>query len=279
MNDPDAHLASVDYDGSLWAATVAQDDVVHLHARGGWTPNLLESRPHPGPASPSPRRVHLNDVRLARPLTQVGRVFCVGHNYRAHIEEVGANIPAEPTIFAKFDSSLAGPRDPIPFTGPDSLMDWEAELVIVVGSGGRDLTIEQAATAIVGYTVGNDISQRQWQRRTGQWTLGKIADASTPIGPWIVPATVLGTDPDLSISCEVNGSRTQHSRTSDMVFKPTDLVAYLSHIVSLRPGDLIFTGTPGGVGIASGNSLAPGDRVTTSIERIGTLVNDIVAGC
>jgi len=184
-------------------------------------------------------------------------VFAIGLNYRAHAEETGSAVPDLPLTFTKFPSCLAGPRDDIPLV-PGSV-DWEVELVLVVGAG---------------CAVGQDVSERQLQRagRPPQFSLAKSHRGFGPVGPWVTDEVDPG---DLAISCALNGEVVQASRTSDMVFGPAELLSYLSGICDLRPGDLVFTGTPAGVGMGRTppRFLQPGDVLVSTIEHIGTLVN------
>jgi acylpyruvate hydrolase len=201
--------------------------------------------------------------------------MCVGQNYLRHIEETGAQRPEYPTVFAKFTRALIGHEDPIKMPAISSKLDWEVELVIVIGREVRDASPDEAAAAIAGFTVGNDISARDLQNRTSQWLQGKTCEATTPVGPCMTTTDVTGSEPDLAISCTIDGVVRQDSRTSDMLFKPVDLVAYLSRILTLEAGDLIFTGTPGGVGqgMVPPVFLHEGQVVTSCIEKIGCLVN------
>jgi acylpyruvate hydrolase len=154
-------------------------------------------------------------------------------------------------------------------------VDWEVELVVVIGREVRNAESQEAAAAIAGFTVGNDISARDLQGRTSQWLQGKTCESTTPVGPYMTTTDVTGVEPDLAISCAVDGVVRQDSRTSDLLFKPVELVMYLSRVITLDPGDLIFTGTPGGVGqgMVPPVFLEEGQTVTSSIEAIGTLVN------
>ena len=160
------------------------------------------------------------------------------------------------------------------------LLDWEVELVIVIGRTVRRATATEAVAAIAGFTVGNDVSARDWQNRTTQFLQGKVWERSSPIGPWMVTVDEVGPTPDLEVSCTVSGTRMQHARTGELIFDPPTLVAYTSTFVTLHPGDLIFTGTPGGVGAARTPpiGLTVGDELVTSIEGIGTMRNRCVAG-
>lgn len=217
-------------------------------------------------------------ANLARLIPRPGKVACVGLNYRTHIEEMGRPLPEYPTLFAKFADALIGPHDPIeiPDTAAEAV-DWECELVVVVGATIRGADRAQAQQAIAGYTIMNDITMRDWQFRTREWLQGKTFGNTTPVGPVLVTADEWQPGP--SISTEIDGEKVQQASTGDLVFDPADLVAYLSQIVALRPGDLIATGTPGGVGHARKppRYLAPGMTVRTTIDGIGTLENTCVA--
>lgn len=204
------------------------------------------------------------------------KIICVGLNYRNHILEMGRELPTYPTLFAKFQDSLIGANDNISLTKASEMMDWEAELGVVVGKAVRNCSEQEAAEAIAGFTVVNDVTARDWQNRTLQWLQGKTFEASTPVGPHLVTMEISKvTDEGLDLSCEVNGEIVQQSSTKDLVFNPVALVSYISQITTLRPGDLIATGTPGGVGHARKppRYLKDGDRLVTKIEGIGELAN------
>ena len=207
-----------------------------------------------------------------------GKVVCVGLNYRAHILEMGRPLPEYPTLFAKFADALIGPTDPIeiPETAADNV-DWECELVVVVGESIRGADIGEAARAIAGYTIMNDITMRDWQFRTREWLQGKSFGNTTPVGPVLVTADEWQPGP--IIRTVVDGVVVQEASTGDLVFDPAELVSYVSTMITLRPGDIIATGTPGGVGHARKppRYLAPGSRVQTSIDGIGSLDNTCVA--
>jgi acylpyruvate hydrolase len=204
------------------------------------------------------------------------KIICQGLNYRNHILEMGHELPTHPTLFAKFADALVGARDAIVIPSLSEQVDWEAELALVVGRTVRHATPEEAADAIAGFTVANDVSMRDWQNRSLEWLQGKTWEHATPVGPWLVtPGEVGGPAPDLPIRCEVDGVVRQESRTGELVFSAADLLAYASQVVTLRPGDLILTGTPAGVGHARRPPvyLQPGQVVRTTIEGIGELVN------
>jgi acylpyruvate hydrolase len=207
-------------------------------------------------------------------VTRPAKVFCIGLNYRSHIEETGEEIPEYPTVFTKFALSLTGPYDDVEVPAEDHRLDYEGELTVVIGTGGRRLKGEAAAAAIGGYTIGNDVSMRGWQGRTSEWTQGKAWEASTPVGPWVLTPDEFGTGAHLTT--RVNGETVQDAPTSDLVFAPVDLVEYLSTMITLEPGDLIMTGTTAGVALGRRNEqgrhpwLVAGDVVEVEIEGLGT---------
>lgn len=219
----------------------------------------------------------LADLDLAAVVPAPGKVICVGLNYRNHILEMGRDLPEYPTLFAKYADTLIGPYDTILLPPEDDAIDWEGELVVVVGSTVRRASKAEAEAAIAGYTLANDVSMRTWQFRTKEWLQGKAWEASTPIGPALV--TRDEWSPGAPIQTSVNGESMQDAPTSDLVHGPGDLVAYVSTMTTLRPGDIILTGTPGGVGHARkpARYLRDGDQVVTSVEGLGELRNDVVA--
>jgi acylpyruvate hydrolase len=222
--------------------------------------------------------VDLDDVDLG-PAVSGGKVVCVGHNFRSHILELGHGLPEHPNVFSKFPEALVGPYDDILLDAASDAWDWEAELAVVIGSSVRRADRESATRAIAGYTVANDVSARDWQRRQSQWLLGKTFESTTPLGPWIVTADEIDPTAGLQISCSVDGVTKQQSTTADLLFDAPTLVAYVSQVVTLHPGDVVLTGTPGGVGTARTpqERLLPGQVVVTSIEGIGECRNRCVA--
>ncbi|HEX7168168.1 MAG TPA: fumarylacetoacetate hydrolase family protein, partial [Acidimicrobiales bacterium] len=206
------------------------------------------------------------------------KVFGVALNYRTHAGETGAELPPAPSVFTKFPSCLAGPASPVML--PSATVDWEVELVVVIGRGGRHIREASARDHIAGYCVGQDFSDRVLQM-TGsrpQFSLGKSYDTFGPIGPAVVGLDAFDDPDDLAIWCDVNGERVQDGSTSDLIFAVPELVGYLSSICTLEPGDLVFTGTPSGVGVARTppRFLRAGDVVTSGIEGIGTIENTAV---
>jgi acylpyruvate hydrolase len=223
--------------------------------------------------------VPVADADFAQVVTNPSKIICVGLNYRTHIIETGRELPQYPTLFAKFAETLMGPNDDLAIPAVSEKVDWEAELGLIIGKPVYRASADQAAAAIAGYTVCNDVSMRDWQRRTLQWLAGKMFARSTPAGPYLVTPDEVGDAADLEIGCEVDGTVMQQARTSDLLFKPADIVAYASQAITLRPGDLLLTGTTGGVGDARKPPvyLKPGQVVRTYIEGVGECVNHCVA--
>jgi 2,4-diketo-3-deoxy-L-fuconate hydrolase len=215
------------------------------------------------------------DPRLGPVIASPQQIFVVGLNYRHHANEMNMTLPTEPMVFTKFVSSLCGPNDELPVRGDTT--DFEAELVIVIGKKARDVSEEQALDVVAGYCVGQDFSERTLQRRgpTPQYSLAKSYRNFTPVGPWLTTSDEVGNPNELAISCSVNDVQYQNSTTSDMIFRVAEIVSYLSTIVEVRPGDLVFTGSPHGVGQGQTPPLflKPGDRVVTTIERLGQIEN------
>jgi acylpyruvate hydrolase len=203
------------------------------------------------------------------------KVLCVGLNYRQHILEMGRELPAYPTLFAKYPRALVGAYDDIELPDGAEAVDWEAELAVVVGDTLRHADRSAAGRAIAGYTVLNDVTCRDWQYRTTQWLQGKTFEGTTPIGPWLVTDDAELERPSYEMSCAVDGTVMQLAKTGDLVFDPWDLLAYLSTIITLVPGDVIATGTPGGVGHARKppRYLRDGDVMVTQIGGVGECRN------
>jgi len=209
----------------------------------------------------------LSELRLLAPC-QPTKVVAVGLNYAAHAAESQKEVPAEPILFLKPPSAVIGPGEKIVYPAISQWVDHEAELVAVVGRRARNVAAGEALDYLLGYTCGNDVSARDLQRRDGQWARGKGFDTFCPLGPWIVTDLEPG---DLAIACRVNGQVRQESRTSHMVFSVAELVAHVTQVMTLEPGDVILTGTPAGIG-----PLQRGDRVEVEIEGVGVLENRVV---
>jgi acylpyruvate hydrolase len=207
------------------------------------------------------------------------KIWCVGQNYAAHAREMGAEPPSHPTLFAKFAIALTGAGDPITLPSTSDSVDWEVELGVVIGRAGRDLQVSQALAHVAGYTVVNDVSMRDWQRRTSQFLQGKTWERSTPVGPELVTPDELPKGASgLRLTTTVDGTVMQDSTTSDLIFDVAAVVAYVSAIASLEPGDVIATGTPSGVGAGRTPPvfLQRGQTLRTEIEGIGVLENRLL---
>ncbi len=215
----------------------------------------------------------LNEVQLLAPIARPGKIFAIGLNYADHIAESGMETPKEQLWFTKAGTSINGPYDPILIPKVSQTVDYEAELVAIIGKTGKNISEQDAAAHVFGYCVGNDVTERFWQHRTPQWSLGKSFDTHAPIGPWITTADEIADPHNLNISCTVNGTLRQNSNTRHLVFNIWQQISQLSQAMTLEPGDIIFTGTPGGVGAAMDPMmfLQDGDVVVTEIEHLGRL--------
>lgn len=224
----------------------------------------------------------LNVARLLPPITNPGKILCLGLNYRDHAIESGVEPPSEPVLFNKFASALLGNKGVIVLPPVSRQVDYEAELVVVIGQKGKNIAKERALEYVAGYTCGNDVSARDWQlNKPGkQWLAGKTFDTFAPVGPFLVGASEVADPHALSIALRLNGQTMQDSNTSQLIFKIDETIAYISQIVTLEPGDLIFTGTPPGVGMARKPPvfLKPGDSVEVEIGKLGILRNSVIAG-
>ncbi|MEJ1968133.1 MAG: fumarylacetoacetate hydrolase family protein [Rhizomicrobium sp.] len=221
----------------------------------------------------------IGEVHLSAPVPRPSKVMAIGLNYADHIAESGAKTPEKQIWFAKLGNALNAPYDPIQVPKVSTMIDWEAEMVFVIGKRCRHVPKEKAHEVIFGYTCGNDVSVRDWQFHTPQWLVGKSFDTHAPVGPWIVTADEIGDPHALGIRCLVNGQLKQSSNTSNLVFDCFDQVAYLSQAMTLEPGDMVFTGTPGGVGqsMKPPQFLKAGDTVRIEIDRIGFISGRMIA--
>lgn len=220
-----------------------------------------------------PADIPLSDVHLAAPIPRPGKILAIGLNYADHVAETGREAPKHQMWFCKHQTSVNGPFDPIEVPLASQAIDYEAEMVFVIGKRGRHFPVETAKDAVFGYCVGNDVSVRDWQMRTPQFMLGKSFDTHAPFGPWITTADEVGDPHSLAIRCLLNGEVMQESSTKHMIFSVGEQIAHLSEAMTLEPGDIAFTGTPGGVGAAKRPPLwlKAGDRVRVEIDRLGAI--------
>jgi 2-keto-4-pentenoate hydratase/2-oxohepta-3-ene-1,7-dioic acid hydratase in catechol pathway len=215
----------------------------------------------------------VSQLSIERP----GKIICVGLNYRDHAEETGAELPKAPLLFAKWANTLIGHGDPIVLPRESQQVDYEAELGVVIGTGGRHISEAAALDHVRGYICVNDVSARDLQFADGQWTRGKSPDTFCPVGPRLVPREEIADPQALAIRCILNGETMQDSSTANMIFSVAEIISYVSRTVTLDAGDLIATGTPAGVGVFRDPKvlLKDGDEVTVEVEGLGALTNPV----
>jgi 2,4-didehydro-3-deoxy-L-rhamnonate hydrolase len=221
----------------------------------------------------------LSEVRLHPPVLRPGKIVCVGLNYRDHAAEADRAVPETPMLFAKFPSALLGPGGAVVLPRASRRVDFEAELAVVIGRRTRDVPEERALEHVFGYTNGNDVTARDFQKHDGQWSRAKSCDTFAPLGPAVVTADEVADPNRLTIQCRLNGGLMQDSSTSEMVFPVRRVIAFISQTMTLEPGDIVFTGTPAGVGYTRQPPvyLQAGDTVEVQIEGLGVLTNTVVA--
>ncbi|MCU1517701.1 MAG: 2-keto-4-pentenoate hydratase [Pseudarthrobacter sp.] len=266
LRTPNGTTTAVRQDGGTLTEITGYTDVGSLLRSASWeaTAKAANGATHP-----------FDGADLAAVVPSPGKIICVGHNYRNHIKEMGRDVPEFPTLFAKYAESLIGPNDDLALPQESDTVDWEAELAVIIGKQGRRISEADAADHIAGYAVLNDVSMRDYQFRTVQWLQGKTWEKSTPFGPALV------TKDEFTgglMTSAVDGDVQQSTPTNDVVFTPEFLVSYISTIITLNPGDVIATGTPGGVGHAQDPKryLQDGQILVTTIEGLGTLSNRVV---
>jgi len=224
------------------------------------------------------RSIPLADVALLAPVLPDTKILCVGLNYRDHVAETGRELPDKPVIFTRYPDSLVGPDAAIVVPAVSHRLDFEAELAVVIGAGGRAIPAERALDHVLGYTLLNDGSVRDFQRHTSQFTPGKNFEASGSVGPWIVARDAVGDLGPQRITLTLGGEQLQSSTLDQLIFGIPELIAYISTFTPLQPGDIIATGTPGGVGSVRSPRrwMTPGEKVVVAVEGIGELRNPIV---
>jgi 2-keto-4-pentenoate hydratase/2-oxohepta-3-ene-1,7-dioic acid hydratase in catechol pathway len=229
--------------------------------------------------APRERVYNLSDVQLTAPILKPSKFIFVGLNYRDHALETKAEVPKVPTIFSKYSSAIIGPGEPIVLPKNSTKPDYEAEFAFVIGKGGRHIAATDWRQHVGGYTIINDVSARDFQMATSQWMMGKTFDTFAPMGPYVVTPEEVPDPHALDISLRIGDELLQQSNTSELIFKIPELVAFLSSVFTLEPGDVVSTGTPAGVGFARKppRFLKPGDQVVIHVDRIGELRNPVVA--
>jgi acylpyruvate hydrolase len=272
-------LSTVRIPGSRTAAARQEADDLVLLPHPDVGALLAAGDDWPALAAADGERIPLAGASLAPVVPHPNKITCLGLNYATHIAEMGRPTPAYPTLFAKYDGSLIGAHDDIHMPAVSDDLDWEAELGVVIGRRARHVPREEALDYVGGYTVVNDVTVRDWQHRTREFLSGKTFEATTPVGPALVtPDELPAGASGLTISCSVDGHTMQKSNTADLLFDVADIIAYISTIITLLPGDLIATGTPGGVGAGRDPKvfLRPGQELVTVVEGVGELRNVVV---
>jgi len=267
-------LATIRTESGMSAVRIDGDEAVECGASDVGT--LLASadwRARAG-AADGPRHP-LADLSYAPVVPRPGKIICVGLNYRGHISEMGRELPKYPTLFAKYPEALIGAFDPLTLPAESDQVDWEVELAVVVGRRVRHANADAAVDAIAGYSIINDVTLRDWQYRTSEWLQGKTFEATAPFGPHLVTTDEIA--PNAKISCLIDGEVVQDSTIADLLFGPVDLIRYISTILTLDPGDVIATGTTGGVGHARTppRYLKSGETLVGRIDDIGETVNPV----
>ena len=283
---------------AAWPALMRGEDgppprtVLELLGRDGALPRISKRIAEARGLAPGTHLRPLREVTVRAPLPHCEKLICVASNYAAHIQEAGREVPPDkhsitPWLFLKPATAIIGPGDPIPVPRSGQAIDWEVELAAVIGRGGKHIAIDHALDHVFGYTIVNDISERRFKAPEGRpqrewdkffdWLHGKWFDGFAPMGPWVVTADEIPDPQALELELRVNGRVRQHGSTRDMIYSVAELIAFASSIMTLSPGDVIVTGTPQGVGSASGEFLKPGDVVECRVERLGTIVNPVAA--
>lgn len=224
-------------------------------------------------------RLPLRSVTLSAPIPRPGKILCIGLNYCDHAREAGLALPETPIVFAKFANSVVGDGAPICVADGVEEVDYEAELGVVIGAEARAVPVDRALDYVAGYVCVNDVSSRHLQFATSQWFMGKSLDSFLPMGPWLRTADEVSDPQSLTVTCHVNGELRQRASTAEMIFRVDELITHLSRVITLEPGDVIATGTPSGVGMASKppRYLGRGDEVTVEISGLGKLRNVVSA--
>ncbi len=269
-------LVTAEHEGRTFAGVLMEEHVVPISGASQISPELL--RALPDVPLDTGAGVGLEAVRLLPPFPRPGKVICVGLNYAPHVAESRRELPEYPVLFTKFASSLIGPFDPIVKPGESEQLDYEGELAVIIGKPARRVARARALDVVAGYSVVNDVTVRDYQYKTHQWLQGKAWDRTTPIGPAIVTGDEVGDPSKLAVELRLNGAVMQSAPTSQMIFDVPTLVSTISEFTTLEPGDILLTGTPGGVGYRRDPQvfLQPNDLVSVEIEAVGRIENPVI---
>ncbi len=283
-------LVTFTHQGQRRLGARSGDSIIDLSAADPSIPSAMKEFLEAGDSAVSRARAVINsgthaisatDVTIHAPIDNPEKIICIGLNYADHAAESGMPIPDEPIVFSKYASSIIGPDENIVAPSASSQVDYEVELVVVIGKRGRNISEDDALDHVAGYMVGHDVSARDYQleKPGAQWMMGKTFDTFAPIGPDLVTTDDVPDPHNLGIRCILNGETVQDSNTSQLIFGVPKLVAYLAHVFTLTPGDLIFTGTPPGVGMGREPQLwlKQGDQVICEIDGLGRLENPVIS--
>ncbi len=270
-----AHPGVLSGDSVIDLSSAGYSSLIDLIGHGAMGSSQIEklmAEPPRGSQAP------LSSVKLLAPIPRPCKLICVGLNYLDHAKETGAEVPKVPTIFNKFATAVIGPGENVVLPKVSKAPDFEAELAFVIGRGGRHIAAENWTDHVFGYTILNDVTARDYQRATSQWLMGKTFDTFAPMGPWVVSADEIADPHNLDIQLEIDGELMQDSNTRELIFKIPDLIAFLSSVFTLEPGDVVSTGTPAGVGFTRKppRFLRPGEEMAVKVEGIGELRNRII---
>jgi acylpyruvate hydrolase len=272
-------FASCRHEGRDFAAAIVDDLAIPLDGIAELGPETLGALPTVAPPRGAAGAMPLAELTLRPLIPRAGKVICVGLNYLAHVGETGREIPEYPVLFTKFAEALIGPSDAIALPPESAQVDYEGELAVIIGTAGRRIAPAEALRHVAGYAIANDVTMRDFQYKTHQWLQGKAWEASTPLGPWLVTPEEVGDPGALDLRLSIGDRVLQEASTAQMMFDVPTLIGHISTFVTLRPGDVILTGTPGGVGFRREPQvfLRPGDTVRVEISAIGAIENAVVA--
>jgi acylpyruvate hydrolase len=272
-------FASCHHDGRDFAAAIVDDLAIPLTGIGELGRETLGSLPAAAPPRDAAGAIPLGEVTLRPVVPRPGKIICVGLNYLTHVGETGRDIPEYPVLFTKFAEALIGPDDAIVLPAESAQVDYEGELAVIIGTSGRRIAPGDALAHVAGYAVANDVTMRDFQYKTHQWLQGKAWEASTPLGPYLVTRDEVGDPGALDLRLSIGDRVLQEASTSQMMFDVPTLIGHVSTFVTLQPGDVLLTGTPGGVGFRRDPQvfLQPGDTVRVEISGVGAIENAVVA--